>query len=64
MLFLRRSRIGARQQIFAENACHSERSEESRSPDAEILRFAQNDRLDKVRASLKYDNMLQYILLH
>ena len=31
-------------QTFGEKACHSERSEESGSPDAEILRFAENDR--------------------
>src|SRR5947209_20217756 len=31
-------------QPFGEKACHSERSEESGLPDAEILRFTQNDR--------------------
>jgi len=33
-------------QTFGETACHPERSEGSGSPDAEILRFAQDDSQD------------------
>jgi hypothetical protein len=33
-------------QTFGEKACHPERSEGSGSPDAEILRFAQDDSQD------------------
>ncbi len=36
----------AEQWTFGENACHPERSEGSGSPDAEILRCAQDDSQD------------------
>ena len=34
---------------FGDTSCHPERSEGSSSPDAEILRFAQDDRQDNVQ---------------
>ncbi len=37
---------GSANQTFGDKACHPERSEGSRSPDAEILRCAQDDRPD------------------
>jgi hypothetical protein len=37
----------AKPQTFGETACHPERSEGSGSPDAEILRFAQDDSVRK-----------------
>ena len=36
-------KVGNSGQTFGDNACHSERSEESLRPSSQILRYAQND---------------------
>src|SRR5437660_1402698 len=51
-------------QTFGDKACHPERSEGSRSPDAELLRCAQDDRQDSmhVRSREVFSPNVEYAL--